>query len=98
MIEYLQGQVAKLTQHLAAQNIEMHCDIDDHNLESNFKNPYHNHVLGWEHRVWYEWHRFLGFRVELLEFYGTLTAMTVISKSQAHLPNPSHVEEEVEIN
>jgi hypothetical protein len=46
MIEYLQGQVAKLTQHLAAQNIEMHCDIDDHNLESNFKNPYHNHVLG----------------------------------------------------
>jgi hypothetical protein len=47
-----------------------------------------------EQRVWDEWHEDLGFRVELPKIYGTLTSLTIVNKSQAHLPNPSHVEEE----
>jgi len=50
MIEDLQRQVAKLTQHLVAQNMEMYCDIDGRNLESNFENPYHNPILVREQR------------------------------------------------
>jgi hypothetical protein len=45
MIEDLQRWVAKLTQRLSAQNLEMYCDIDGCNSKSNFKNPYHKHVL-----------------------------------------------------
>ena len=45
MIEDLQRQVAELTQHLAAQNLEMYCDIDGRNSYSNFENLYHKHVL-----------------------------------------------------
>jgi hypothetical protein len=45
MIEDLQRQVAELTQCLAAQNMDMKCDIDGRNLESNFENPYYNPIL-----------------------------------------------------
>jgi hypothetical protein len=45
MIEDLQRQVAELNQRLAAQNMEMYCDIDGHNSEFNFENLYHSHVL-----------------------------------------------------
>jgi hypothetical protein len=50
MIEDVQIHVAKLTQCLAVQNMEMYCDIDGHDSESNFKNPYQNHVLVREQR------------------------------------------------
>jgi hypothetical protein len=50
MIEGLQIQVAKLTQRLAAQNLEMYRDIDGCNSESNFKSLYHNPILLWEQR------------------------------------------------
>jgi hypothetical protein len=93
-IEDLQRQVAELTQRLAAQNLEMHRDIDGRNAESNFESPYHNTVLIREQHGRDEWHGDLGFRVELSEFSDTLT---VVSKSQAHLPNPSYLEEEDEI-
>jgi hypothetical protein len=62
----------KLTQHLAAQNLEMYCDIDDRNSDSNFENPYHKLVLVREQRVRDEWHEDLGFKVELPKIYGTL--------------------------
>jgi hypothetical protein len=42
MIGDFQRQIAELTQLLAAQNMLMYRDIDDHNSESNFENPYHN--------------------------------------------------------
>jgi hypothetical protein len=74
----------------------MYCNIDGRNSDSNFENPYHKPVLVREHRVWDEWHEDLGFKVELPKIYGTLTSLTIVSKSQAHLPNPSHVEEEDE--
>jgi hypothetical protein len=45
IIEGLQRQVMELTQHLAAQNMKMYHDINGHDSESNFKNPYHNPVL-----------------------------------------------------
>jgi len=45
MIEDVQIHVAKLTQCLAVQNMEMYCDIDSRDLDSNFENPYHNPVL-----------------------------------------------------
>ena len=80
-IEDLPRQVAELIQCLAMQNLEMYCDIDNHNLESNFENPYHNLVLVREQRVRDEWHEDLGFKVELLEIYGTLTSLTIVSKS-----------------
>jgi len=41
--------------------------------------------------------RDLGFRVELSKFSGTLTTLTVVSKSQVYLPNLSHVEEKDKI-
>jgi hypothetical protein len=94
MIEDLQRQVAELTQRLAAQNLEMYCDIDGRNSESNFENPYHKPVLVREQRVRDEWHENLGFKVGLSKIYGTLTSLTIVSKSQAHLPNLSHVKEE----
>jgi hypothetical protein len=50
MIEDLQKQVVELTQHLAAQNMEMYHDIDGRDSESNFENPYHNPVLVREQR------------------------------------------------
>jgi len=93
MIEDLQRQVAELTKHLAAQIMEMNCDIDGRNSESNFENPYYNPVLFREQRDRNKRHGDLGFWVELSEFSGTLTALTIVSKSQAHLPNPSYVED-----
>jgi hypothetical protein len=56
MFEDLQRQVAELTQHLTMQNLEMYCDIDGRNSDSNFKNLYHKHVLVQEQRVQDEWH------------------------------------------
>jgi hypothetical protein len=50
MIEDLQKQVAEVTRCLAAKNIEMYRDIDGRDSESNFENPYHNHVLVWKQR------------------------------------------------
>ena len=94
MIEDLQRQVVELTQRLTAQNLEMHYDIDSCNSYFNFGNPYHKPVLVREHCVRDEWHKDLGFRVELQEIYSTLTPLTIVSKSQAHLPNPSHMEED----
>jgi hypothetical protein len=72
----------------------MYCDTNSRNSNSNFENPYRKPILVQEQCVWDEWHETLGFRVELLEIYGTLISFTIVSKSQAHLPNPSHVEEE----
>jgi hypothetical protein len=94
MIKDLHRQKLELTQHLVAQNLEMYCDIDGCNSDSNFKNPYHKLVLVREERVQDEWHKDLGFKVKLPEIYSSLTSLTIVSKSQAHLPNPSHVEEE----
>ena len=74
----------------------MYCDIDNRNSDSNFVNLYHKPVLLWEQRVQDEWHEDLGFRVELPEIYGTLTSLTIVSKSQAHLPNSYYVEKEDE--
>jgi hypothetical protein len=48
MIKDLQKHVVELTQRLAAQNMEMYCDIDGHDSESNFENPDHNPVLVWD--------------------------------------------------
>jgi hypothetical protein len=45
MIEDLQRQIAELIQCLAAQNLEMYCDIDGCNSKSNFENLYHKPVL-----------------------------------------------------
>jgi formylmethanofuran:tetrahydromethanopterin formyltransferase len=45
MIEDLQKQVVKLTQRLAAQNMEMYCDINGCDSKSNFENLYNNPVL-----------------------------------------------------
>jgi hypothetical protein len=83
MIEDLQRQVAELTDRLAVQNLEMYCDIDSHNSDSNFENPYHKPVLVREQRVWDEWHEDLGFKVEFPKIYGTftLTSLTIVSKS-----------------
>ena len=39
MIENLQRQVAKSMQLLAAQNLDMHCNIDDDDSESIFREP-----------------------------------------------------------
>jgi hypothetical protein len=97
MIENLQRQVAELNHCLTVQNMEMHCDIDDCNPKSNFENSYHNFVLVREQCVRDERHGELGFKVELPEFSSTLTALTVVSKFQVYLPNPSHVEDEDEI-
>jgi hypothetical protein len=93
MIEDLQSQVAELTQCLAVQNLEMYCDIDGRNSDSNFENPHHKPVLVQEQRVQDEWREDLGFRVEFTKIYDTLTSLTIVSKSQAHLSTPSHVEE-----
>ena len=48
--------------------------MDDRDSESNFENPYHNPVLGREQCVRDWQHGDLGFKVELLEFSGTLQA------------------------
>jgi hypothetical protein len=66
MIEDLHRQVVQITQSLAAQNMEMHCDIDDRDSKFNFENPYHNPVMVWEQLVQDEWHGNLGFIVEVL--------------------------------
>jgi len=95
MIEDLQRQVAELTQRLAAQNMEMHCNIDNCNLDFNCENLYHNFVLGREQHGQDEQYRDLDFRVELSEFFGVVTALIVVNKSQAYLPNPSQVEDEI---
>ena len=64
----------ELTQHLEAQNLERDRKMDDRDSESNFENPYHNPVMGWEQRVRDWCHEDLGFKVELPEFSGTLQA------------------------
>jgi hypothetical protein len=69
----------------------MHCDIDGRNAKFNFESLYHNTVMIREQRGRDEWYGDLGFKIQLLEFSNTLT---IVSKSQAHLPNPSYVEEE----
>jgi hypothetical protein len=71
--------------------------MDDHDSDSSFENLYHIPVLDREHHGRDERYGNLGFRVELAEFSSSLTTLTVISKSQAHLPNPSHVEKEDKI-
>lgn len=86
MNEDFQRQGAEVTQPLATQNLEMYRDFDGRSWESNFENLYHNFVL-----VRDEWLGDLDFKVELLEFSSTLTALTVVSKYQAH---SFHVEEE----
>ena len=63
--------------------------IDSRDLELNFENRYHNYIL-----VRDEQHGDVGFKVEFSEFSGTFTTLTVVSKFQAHLLNPSHVEKE----
>jgi hypothetical protein len=47
-------------------------NMDDCELEFNFKNPYHNLVLSREQFGWDERYRDLGFKDELPKFYGTL--------------------------
>ena len=69
MIEDLQRQVVELTQRLTVQNLEIYCDINCHNSDSNFENLYHKLVLVQEHRVWNELHEDLGFRVEIPKIY-----------------------------
>jgi hypothetical protein len=87
MIEDLQRQVAELTQRLAILTVAIHNPI--------FENLYHKPVLVWEHRVWDEWHEDLDFTIELSEISGTLTSLTIVSKSLvANLPNSYYVEEE----
>jgi hypothetical protein len=49
MIENLYMQVAELTQHLVAQNLQMHRVIDGRDSKSNFENSYHNPILVREH-------------------------------------------------
>jgi hypothetical protein len=93
-IEDLQRQVAELTQRLAAQNMEINCNIDGRNSESNFENQYYNPILFREQLDWDKRHRDLGFRVKLPKFFDTLTTLTIVSKCQAHLPNPSYVEKD----
>ncbi|KAE8694063.1 putative Quercetin 3-O-methyltransferase 1 [Hibiscus syriacus] len=73
MIADLQRQVAELTQRLAAQDFEDR-DASDQDTNSAFENPYHNRALFREHRGREERHGDLGFRVDLLEFSGTLQA------------------------
>jgi len=68
-IEDLQRQVTDLTQHLVAQNLERDREMDDRDSDSSIENPYHNPVLGREHR-----YGDLRFKVELSEFAGTLQA------------------------
>ena len=74
MIEDLQRQVAELTQHVTAQNLEMNCDVDGRNSNSNFENLYDKPILVREQRVRDDWHEDLGFKVELPEFFGALQA------------------------
>jgi hypothetical protein len=50
MIEDLQMRVAELTETLAAQNMDMNCDIDGCDSESNFENTHHNPILVREQR------------------------------------------------
>jgi hypothetical protein len=71
-IEDLQRQVAELTQRLTAQNLEMDREMDGWDLDSSFENPYHNPILGREQLGWEHRYGDLGFKVELLEFSGTL--------------------------
>jgi hypothetical protein len=71
MIEDLQRQVMQLIPRLAMRNMELHCDIDNRDLESNFENLYHNHVLVLEQYVQDKQYGDLSFRVELSEFYAS---------------------------
>ncbi|KAE8715853.1 putative Quercetin 3-O-methyltransferase 1 [Hibiscus syriacus] len=73
MIANLQRQVVELTQRLAAQDFEDR-EASDHDTNSAFENPYHNRALFREHRGQEERHGDLSFRVDLLEFSGTLQA------------------------
>jgi hypothetical protein len=54
--------------------LERDHEMDDCDLESNFENPYHNLVLGWEQCVWDWRHGEFGFKVELSNFLGILQA------------------------
>jgi len=57
-----------------AQNLEKDREMDDRDSDSSFENPYHNPILGREQRGWEHRYEDLGFKVELLEFSGTLQA------------------------
>jgi hypothetical protein len=50
MIEDLEMWVAQLTRRLAVQNWELYHNIDCHDSQSNFKNPYNNPVVVGEWR------------------------------------------------
>ncbi|KAE8668214.1 putative Quercetin 3-O-methyltransferase 1 [Hibiscus syriacus] len=74
MIADLQRQVAELTQRLAAQDFEDR-EASDHDTNSTFENSYHNRALFREHHGRREErHGDLDFRVDLLEYSGTLQA------------------------
>ncbi|KAJ0981854.1 hypothetical protein J5N97_010109 [Dioscorea zingiberensis] len=77
MNEDLQRQVAELTQRLAARDLGDR-EVSDHDFESTFVNPYSQRGQSREHRAREECHGDLGFRVELLEFTGTLRAEVFI--------------------
>lgn len=75
MIEDLQRQVVELTHRLAAQEFGNR-EMKDHDSDSDssFMNVYHNHALFQEHHGREDRHGDLSFRVNLLEFSGTLQA------------------------
>lgn len=72
-IEDLQRQVAELTQRLAEQEFGNH-DVEGHDFDTSFENPYHHRARVWKHRGREDRHVDLGFRVDLSEFSGTLQA------------------------
>ncbi|XP_022854005.1 uncharacterized protein LOC111375418 [Olea europaea var. sylvestris] len=66
-IEDLQRQVVELTQQLGEQEFDNH-DVESHEFDTSFENPYHNRAQVWEHHGWEDRHVDLSFRVDLLEF------------------------------
>ncbi|XP_022858917.1 uncharacterized protein LOC111379712 [Olea europaea var. sylvestris] len=69
-IEDLHRQVAELTQRLAEQEFSNH-DVEGHDFDTSFENPYHHRARVWEHREQNDRHVDLGFRVDLPQFSGT---------------------------
>lgn len=62
LVEDLQRQVAELTQRLVAQDFG---NVEGHESDSSFENPYHHRVRGREHRGREDRHGDFGFRVDL---------------------------------
>jgi hypothetical protein len=73
MIEDLQRQIAELTQHLAAQEVGNR-ETENFDSDSTFDNPYHNPAPNQGHRGQESHHGVVNFKVDLLEFSGTLQA------------------------